>query len=176
MTRSQAEALLRATEGRICARLYRRADGTILTENCPEGLRAIGRRLTRVAGVAMSSIATMTFAAAAQFPFIQIPSALQESISSVAGIVQDVTGAGISNAEVGVTKDASGERFEIRSDSRGHFRVVKLGPGSYTIRIQAPGFASFTRQLILRPLREYNVTATLPVGSMGGPVFVEPVK
>ena len=45
MTRRQAEKLLRETEGRLCARLYRRADGTILTENCPAGLRAIGRRV-----------------------------------------------------------------------------------------------------------------------------------
>src|SRR6267142_5668090 len=31
MTRRQAEALIREKEGQLCARLYRRADGTILT-------------------------------------------------------------------------------------------------------------------------------------------------
>src|SRR5260370_28893979 len=54
MTRRQAEALLREKEGQLCARLYRRADGTILTSNCPAGLRAIGRGISRVAGAGMS--------------------------------------------------------------------------------------------------------------------------
>src|ERR1039457_6631964 len=71
MTRRQAEALLRETEGRLCARLYRRADGTILTENCPAGLRAISRRISRVAGAAMSAVATLTSATAAQFPMFR---------------------------------------------------------------------------------------------------------
>ena len=45
MTRPEAERLITATEGRLCARFYRRADGTILTQNCPTGLRALKRRL-----------------------------------------------------------------------------------------------------------------------------------
>ena len=37
MTKSEAETLLINSEGRLCARFYRRADGTILTQNCPVG-------------------------------------------------------------------------------------------------------------------------------------------
>src|SRR5258708_30476403 len=40
MTRREAEALLREKEGQLCARLYRRADGTILTSNCPVDLQS----------------------------------------------------------------------------------------------------------------------------------------
>ncbi|HEY3243926.1 MAG TPA: hypothetical protein VGM03_11305 [Phycisphaerae bacterium] len=50
MTRHDAEALILEREGRLCARFYRRADGTILTENCPVGLRALRRRLARTIG------------------------------------------------------------------------------------------------------------------------------
>jgi hypothetical protein len=33
----------------MCARFYRRTDGTVLTQDCPVGLRALGRRLaTRI--------------------------------------------------------------------------------------------------------------------------------
>src|SRR5260370_9733629 len=56
MTRRQAEALLREKEVQLCARLYRRADGAILTSNCPAGLRAIGRGISRVAGGAVSPL------------------------------------------------------------------------------------------------------------------------
>src|SRR5262249_27747369 len=45
MTRSEAEALITTTEGRLCVRFYRRPDGTILTQNCPIGLKAIKRRI-----------------------------------------------------------------------------------------------------------------------------------
>lgn len=39
MSRAEAEALVRGKEGRLCVRFYRRADGTVLTDNCPVGLR-----------------------------------------------------------------------------------------------------------------------------------------
>jgi hypothetical protein len=43
MSAAEAEALVRATEARLCVRFYRRADGTILTEDCPVGRRAARR-------------------------------------------------------------------------------------------------------------------------------------
>ncbi len=56
MTKRQAESLIASAEGRLCVRFYRRADGSILTENCPVGLRAIKRRLSRAASAALSAI------------------------------------------------------------------------------------------------------------------------
>jgi hypothetical protein len=44
MTRVEGEALLMSHTGRLCARFYRRADGTILTSDCPVGVRARRRR------------------------------------------------------------------------------------------------------------------------------------
>jgi hypothetical protein len=37
MRREEAEGLLRERGGDLCVRLYRRADGTVLTEDCPVG-------------------------------------------------------------------------------------------------------------------------------------------
>lgn len=39
MTSSAAEKLILEKEGKLCARIFRRSDGTIITENCPVGLR-----------------------------------------------------------------------------------------------------------------------------------------
>ena len=47
LSRREAEFLISNSEGRLCARFYRRADGSILTKNCPVGLKAIRRRLSR---------------------------------------------------------------------------------------------------------------------------------
>ncbi len=43
MTRAEVETLIGAATGRVCARLYRRADGTVLTEDCPVGLARVRR-------------------------------------------------------------------------------------------------------------------------------------
>ena len=44
MTRDEAQALLVAFEGTLCARFYRRADGTILTKDCAVGVSRRRRR------------------------------------------------------------------------------------------------------------------------------------
>jgi hypothetical protein len=56
MTRSEAEALLYKSEGRLCVRFYRRQDGTIITQQCPVGLRALKARVTRAASAAFSAV------------------------------------------------------------------------------------------------------------------------
>jgi hypothetical protein len=56
MTKPEAEHLVAQTEGRLCIRYYRRADGTILTKNCPVGLRALKRRLSRIANISISAV------------------------------------------------------------------------------------------------------------------------
>jgi hypothetical protein len=56
MTKQEAERLITQAEGRLCVRYYRRADGTILTKNCPVGLRALKRRLSRIASASASAV------------------------------------------------------------------------------------------------------------------------
>ena len=56
MSRTEAEDLIRRSEGRLCVRFYRRSDGTIITENCPVGLAAIKRKVSRIATAALSAI------------------------------------------------------------------------------------------------------------------------
>ncbi|MFL6283210.1 MAG: hypothetical protein ACJ74Q_08735 [Pyrinomonadaceae bacterium] len=56
MTKSEAEGLVANAEGRLCVRYYRRADGSILTRNCPVGLRAVKQRVSRIAGAALSAV------------------------------------------------------------------------------------------------------------------------
>src|SRR5438105_4345139 len=64
MTRAQAEKLIRQKEGRACVRLYRRRDGTVLTGDCPVGLRAVRRRMALwVGGAAACFLALVTWGA-----------------------------------------------------------------------------------------------------------------
>jgi hypothetical protein len=59
MSRREAEDLLRQAESRLCVRLYRRADGTVLTGDCPVGLR----RLWRTAALATGAAAALVLSA-----------------------------------------------------------------------------------------------------------------
>jgi hypothetical protein len=54
MTRDEAENLLMISEGRLCVRFFRRADGTVLTRNCPVGWRAVKQKTSRMATAAFS--------------------------------------------------------------------------------------------------------------------------
>ena len=54
MTREDAEQLLQAKQGKLCARYYQRADGTILTSDCAVGKKQKRRR--RVMAVAAAAL------------------------------------------------------------------------------------------------------------------------
>lgn len=49
MARDEAERLLAEREGSICVRLYKRADGTVMTSDCPVGVKRKRRRRTALA-------------------------------------------------------------------------------------------------------------------------------
>jgi hypothetical protein len=59
MTADQAADLIRGAEGRLCVRLFRRADGTMITRDCPVGLRAVRLRAAAVAGRIAAALALL---------------------------------------------------------------------------------------------------------------------
>jgi hypothetical protein len=59
MTRAEAEALIRGAEGRLCLQLFRRADGTVLTRDCPRGLREAARRRLRAAAARVAAVVAL---------------------------------------------------------------------------------------------------------------------
>lgn len=65
MTREEAEKLVHEREGRLCVRFFRRHDGTVLTRDCPVGLRAVRQRLVRsvaaLAGLLLAMIGGTAF-------------------------------------------------------------------------------------------------------------------
>jgi hypothetical protein len=52
MSRKEAEALIRNKEGRLCGRFFRRSDGTVMTRDCPYGMRSLARPIAWVLGIA----------------------------------------------------------------------------------------------------------------------------
>jgi hypothetical protein len=56
MTGQEAESLILQREGTMCVRFYRRADGTVLTADCPVGWRAFQRKLEIVGSAAVALV------------------------------------------------------------------------------------------------------------------------
>ena len=56
MTREDAERLVTNAEGRLCVRFYQRADGTIITQDCPVGWERIKQRTRIYATAALSML------------------------------------------------------------------------------------------------------------------------
>ena len=66
MTRTEAEQLLSTlSERRICARFYRRRDGTILTKDCPVGIRAARIKLLKATSRIAAALGLAVIASAA---------------------------------------------------------------------------------------------------------------
>jgi len=64
LSQSEAERLVRTSTGRLCGILYRRADGTVLTKDCPVGLRAARERALKVAARTAALVAFLLTGAA----------------------------------------------------------------------------------------------------------------
>jgi hypothetical protein len=155
MTGDQVRALVMKTEGRICARLYRRADGTVITRDCPVGLRAFRRRLSRAAGAAAATILSMCSVA-----FAQSSSKKERSCTHVSqlrikrtpqkgneeiftGAIKNEKGAVIPGANVSLTDERTKRRLTIPTTDEGRFSFPSLPTGRYTVEVKAAGFKTF---------------------------------
>jgi hypothetical protein len=57
MTKIEAENFLMASEGRVCVKFFKRADGTVLTKDCPVGWAKVKQKVSRTATAAFGLIA-----------------------------------------------------------------------------------------------------------------------
>src|SRR5258708_34877204 len=54
MTRREAESLISSSEGKLCARYYRRSPGTVFTNDFPLVVRCVVRRVARISAAMLS--------------------------------------------------------------------------------------------------------------------------
>jgi hypothetical protein len=154
LTRDEAEALIASTEGRICARLYRRADGSVLTKDCPVGLRALRMRVSKRVAAVFAAVVSISSAAFGQqtsakqdkttcVPQMKITSTkapIDQDTTSVAGTVLDVNGAVIPGARVSIKKTGTEETLNASTTDAGKFQFDSLADGSYSLKIELAGF------------------------------------
>jgi len=180
MTSADVERMVLSAEGRVCMRLYRRGDGTVMTRDCPVGLRKYARRVSRLVSVAAAALLAFATSAFGQDAVIKATDAKvrvtrskpEDGRSSLSGTVTDVAGAAIAGADIELTRD--GLPFtKARSDEDGRFDLGQLIDGSYTVRILRPGFRQAVITIAdLRAAAPLALNVTMNIGELLGEIVL----
>jgi carboxypeptidase family protein len=190
MTREEVAELLARTEGRVCARLYRRADGTVLTRDCPTGLRALRRRASRVAAAwitALLSFPSLAFGGTicrkprmktrGSRVRIEIERVATPRPAVLGGVVRDEGGAPIPGASIAVRDEVSDRELTAVTDPQGAFTIASLEDGVYRVDVTLAGFKPASiEHLQLKAGEVTNARVALrldPTMLMGAVVVVE---
>ncbi len=65
-----------------------------------------------------------------------------ETTSAIGGDVQDPVNAAVPDARVTITSQETGLKRETTTDDSGRFNFPQLKPGTYSVKVEAPGFES----------------------------------
>jgi hypothetical protein len=189
LTRRQAEVLVAEHGGKLCARIYQRPDGSVLTQNCPEGIRGLTAKITRRAGAVLSAMLSVgALAAQSQAtPASQIPEPGKSLVqieavpgdSVLTGTVNHTTGFAIRYAVVELTNAVTGQMVASTiTVEDGRYRIGKLGPGTYAAKVISSGFkVTIVTSLRLQAHESTQLNVTLETDSaqsMGEVVIVKP--
>lgn len=172
-TENEIRDLVANRNGRLCGRIYQRKDGTVLTQNCPVGLRAVARRISRIAG-AVFAFLTVNFSAG--LPLLS-QSYTRTNVSSAAAIdlnVFDPSGAPVSEAYVTLTEPSRKQTLNGKTDKHGRFALAGVRSGRYELTVSAPGLRSFPETVDLRSGEKLSLPVKLNFGLMGDIVMIEP--
>ena len=176
MTERQVQELIAGSRGkRLCTRFYRRVDGTVLTQDCPWSLRAMGRNASRIAAgiiAAMMSIGVAFGKSNSQ----QLPSQVAANRQAKAGVwimVVDPQGALVPGADVRlIGSNGKLAAHSKTSDSDALF-FPPLPSGNYLLVIEEPGFSKFSRQVLLKEDKLEDLKATLTVSEVSVGILIE---
>jgi hypothetical protein len=113
----------------------------------------------------MSRVARLRFASITLF-FATCVFA-QRDLGTIVGTVTDPSGASIANAKVTITEDATGLQYSTLTGGGGDYIRPALKPGTYTVRVEAPGFRPVAQKnVVVVGGDRVGVPITLPVGEV----------
>jgi Predicted outer membrane protein len=183
LNKADAEALLASTEGRLCARLYRRSDGTVLTSDCPVGVRAVRKKLARTAAAVFALVGSLTTVALGQSKSTkqdscttqvsitqrEINSSSQTSI--ITGQVTDPNDALVPGATVTLQNTSTKQVQTTTTTDEGAFEFSELAPGKYSIKVKLQGFGKH-KPVEIRINNNQAITVKLSLVLPAGEVLV----
>src|SRR6266850_5174793 len=92
---------------------------------------------------------------------------------AVGGTVTDSSGAAVPKAKVTVKNSGTNAEETVMTDDTGYFRVGKLQPATYSVSVEAQGFAPFKAEMVIVQLGSItDISARVNVASAGATIVV----
>src|SRR6266404_2932798 len=106
--------------------------------------------------------------------FSMVPvAAAQSTYGSITGLVQDTSGAAVTDAQVTLTNTGTAEKRTQATGPDGLYSFVNLIPGEYRIDVEKQGFKHFTRANVEVQVNQASkIDAVLAVGQVSETVEV----
>ncbi len=111
-------------------------------------------RMQPYAPAVLSFAAVTVFSAAAN---------AQGSNASLSGVVRDSTGAQVSGAQITVVEQSRSTRRVTQTNTTGLYTLPQLQPGEYRVTVQAPGFGTTERMVMLTVGQQADLDIALKV-------------
>lgn len=110
----------------------------------------------------------------ANLSFLNAPANAQSTTDgAIGGTVMDVSGAAISGAKITAKNNGTNAEDTATTDDTGYFRIAKLPPAQYTVKIEASGFAPYTAEQVVVLIGSVTeINPRLNVASAGATVEV----
>lgn len=93
----------------------------------------------------------------------------------LSGSVYDATGGVLPAVELTV-EDAGQQKWQVSTDSSGHFSFPELAPGRYVLTASLPGFRPLRDDFTLRYARDWDRAITLQVGAVRESIAVRSAR
>ncbi len=172
LTQKETQRLISSSEGKLCGRLYRRADGTVLTKDCPVGLQDLRKRISRKTAAIFATLLGLSSTVFAQHSSgndsylqqirITKTQKVADEKAPLAGTVFDPNGAVIPRATVIVNNTRTGVATAVAANDEGQFKFAALTEGNYSLTIELARFKSLrVEHLRLEKSTAINMDITL---------------
>jgi len=100
----------------------------------------------------------------------------QSAVAQLTGQITDPTGAVVVGAAVNMTNEATGIRFDTKSNNEGYYSFPVLPPGDYKLSVQSQGFRPVTQSgITLRVNQSARIDVKLELGATAEGITVEAV-
>ena len=98
------------------------------------------------------------------------------STSQISGVIQDQTGAIVSNAKITLTQTDTGQVHRLTSSSTGSYIIPDLPAGNYTLQVTSAGFSTYVQKDISLDVgTNPEINVKLSVGSVSQEIVVESI-
>jgi hypothetical protein len=189
-TRSQAEALIARTNGKLCARIERRSDGSILTADKSYSLPRLNQKFLRIASATMSAVLSVAPVIAAK-PIKNLPvlnfsqeqknqtdAKVAEKTARIWGTVYDPSQAVVPNVKITLINESTKNERKTSSSEEGIYEFTSLESGTYQLIFEAPGFKkSIHTDIKIIDSQEMRQDNTMYIGAISGDlVFIQDFK